>query len=366
MKRKKQRVMWLMFAVVFWLAGAGMALAAGNGQVFLRVTPQSDGTVKVTCEGTGIGQITNGKFRVSYDSAQAALVNAQKGSVVNAVSAELNHKADNHEIVLAFASANSFSADGTYLDMTFRLVGSTKAEDLKLTVAVEEMANDGADVTVAIGDTRWETAQEPENPNNGNQGQNGGNNNNNNNTGNSGGNNTTTPSGKTNIASATVGKISNKAFNNKQKKPAVKVRVNGQLLKAGQDYTLTYRNNKKPGKATIVITGIGNYTGTKEAYFNIVPKKAAIKKVTSPSAKKIRVTWKRDRMATGYEIQYSTNKSFKKGVKKVTIKKNKITSRVIKKCKSGKKYYVRIRSFKKIDGKKVYGSYSKKLTVKVK
>ncbi len=355
MKRKKQRVMWLMFAVVFWLAGAGMALAAGNSQVYLRVQPQADGTVKVSCEGTQIGNITNGKIRVYYELGQATLVSVQKGSVVSNISAEINDfNRQKGEIVVAFAAADVFSAEGSFLDMTFRTVGGIKPENLNLRVVVEEMANNGTDITPAIGATKWE-AQQPQNPSDGGNTNQGGN-----------GNTNVTPSTKTDIAAATVGKISNKTFNNKPKKPAVKVRVDGKLLKAGQDYTLTYKKNKKPGKATIVITGIGNYTGTKQVSFNITPKKTAVKKATSPSKGKIRLTWKRDKMATGYEVQCALNKSFKKGKKTVTVKKNKITSKVIGKCKSGKKYYVRIRSFKKISGKKVYGPYSKRLTVKVK
>lgn len=358
MKRKKQRVMWLMFAVVFWLAGAGMALAAGNPQVYLRVQPQNDGTVKVSCEGTQIGNITNGKIRLYYDMGQATLVSAQKGSVLNNVSVEVNDFGrQKGEVLVAFASADVFSSEGSFMDITFRPVAGVKAEDLNLRVAVEEMAINGTDITPAIGATKWE-AQQPadpdQNPSDGGNTNQGGN-----------GNTNVTPS-KTDIASATVGNISNKVFNNKQKKPAVKVRVGGTLLKAGQDYTLTYKNNKKPGKATVVITGIGNYTGTKQVSFNITPKKTAVKKATSPKKGKIRLTWKRDSMATGYEIQCALNKSFKKGKKTVTVKKNKVTAKVINKCKSGKKYYVRIRSFKKIDGKKVYGPYSKKLTVKVK
>ncbi|MDE6982323.1 MAG: fibronectin type III domain-containing protein, partial [Lachnospiraceae bacterium] len=65
-------------------------------------------------------------------------------------------------------------------------------------------------------------------------------------------------------------------------------------------------------------------------------------------------------------IQCNTNKKFKSGNKTVTVKKAKTTSAKISKLKSGKKYYVRMRAYKTIEGKKYAGSWSKVLTVKVK
>ncbi|WP_081667493.1 fibronectin type III domain-containing protein [Butyrivibrio sp. MB2005] len=69
----------------------------------------------------------------------------------------------------------------------------------------------------------------------------------------------------------------------------------------------------------------------------------------------------------GYEIQYSTNKSFKEdATKTVSINKTKTTSKTIKKLKSKTKYYVRIRTFTKKNGEKVYSKWSKTKNVKVK
>ena len=71
----------------------------------------------------------------------------------------------------------------------------------------------------------------------------------------------------------------------------------------------------------------------------------------------------------GYQVQYSTDKKFKKNTKTVTIKKNK-TSTTVKKLKANKKYYVRVRTYKnvKVNGKtkKVYSSWSKVKSVKTK
>lgn len=53
-------------------------------------------------------------------------------------------------------------------------------------------------------------------------------------------------------------------------KPKVKVKVSGVTLKKGMDYSISYKKNKKRGKATITIKGKGNYTGTKKVTFKIV------------------------------------------------------------------------------------------------
>lgn len=99
-------------------------------------------------------------------------------------------------------------------------------------------------------------------------------------------------------------------------------------------------------------------------------KETSIKKLTA-GKKKITVKWKKQRKNTdGYEIQYSTNKKFKKAVKTVTIKNNKKNVKTIKKLKRGKKYYVRIRTYKNVSSNgqiiRVYSDWSKKKSVKVK
>ena len=55
-------------------------------------------------------------------------------------------------------------------------------------------------------------------------------------------------------------------------------------LVAGTDYTVGYANNINAGTATVTITGIGDYTGTKAATFRIVPKKSAITRLKAARA----------------------------------------------------------------------------------
>ena len=69
---------------------------------------------------------------------------------------------------------------------------------------------------------------------------------------------------------------------------------------------------------------------------------------------------------TGYQILIATDKKFSKNRKAVTIKKNAVTAKTVKGLKSRKKYYVKVRSYKEMYGKKVYSNFSKVKTVKVK
>lgn len=123
------------------------------------------------------------------------------------------------------------------------------------------------------------------------------------------------------------------------------------------------------GKAVITVTAAGNSEykpATKTVTVTVTPKKATLNSVKSTARKTITVKWKRDAKADGYQIQYSTSKKFK-GAKTVDIKKNRTTSTKIKKnLKAGKKYYVRVRAYKKNGKSKICGSYSKVKYVKVK
>ena len=149
-------------------------------------------------------------------------------------------------------------------------------------------------------------------------------------------------------------------------KPSVTVKdINGKKVDAS-NYTVTYSNNKKVGKAKVTIAGKGNYTGKKTVTFKINPKSATMSKVTA-SKKAFTVKWKKQAtQTTGYQIQYSTNKNFKSGNKTLTINSNKTVSKKISKLKSKKTYYVRIRTYKAISGTKYYSTWSKAKAVKTK
>jgi len=95
------------------------------------------------------------------------------------------------------------------------------------------------------------------------------------------------------------------------------------------------------------------------------PKSANIKKIKA-AKKAVSVEWKKVSGVKGYQIQVATDKKFKKNKKTVTVKKQKTTKTTVKKLKAKKKYYVRMRTYKIVNGKKVYSSWSKVKTVKTK
>ncbi len=204
----------------------------------------------------------------------------------------------------------------------------------------------------------------------------------------------------------------------------IKPRVYVAGCSEGIDYVLSYSNNVNVGTASVMVTGIGYYSGSKTLNFTInakpapvtsvpqatepattaannqsatqatdetttqpaivtptqapsqttKPKTTAKKTVSKPkkvkisklktSKKAVTISWKKV-SSSGYQIQYGTNKKFKKA-KTVTVKKGKTTSKKISKLKKGEKYYFRIRAYKTQNGKKVYGAWSSAKNIKVK
>ena len=150
-------------------------------------------------------------------------------------------------------------------------------------------------------------------------------------------------------------------YDGKTKKPKVTVKDStGKVLKEGTDYTVSYPSGRKNvGKYKVKVTLKGNYTGSKDFEFTIKPKGTSLSKLTA-GKKQFKATWKKQKtQTTGYEVQYATNSGFSSGKKTVNIKKNKTTSETVKKLKAKKKYYVRIRTYKTVSGKKIYSGWSK-------
>lgn len=115
------------------------------------------------------------------------------------------------------------------------------------------------------------------------------------------------------------------------------------------------------GKATITVTAAKNqnYTkATKKVTITVKPKKVASLKSKTPKKGTLALSWSRDSKVSGYEIQCCQNSNFKSGVKTVKIKNNKTTKTTIKKLKSGRYYFIRIRTYKKVTGTTLYGNYS--------
>ena len=168
---------------------------------------------------------------------------------------------------------------------------------------------------------------------------------------------------KANVKNTTV-TVKNKYYTGKALKPEPVVKLGTATLKKGTDYTVSYKNNKKIGVATVTITGKGNYTGTTTATFKVCPKKSTLKTATSPKTKQMKVTYSKVKGVTGYQIKYSTSKKFTKNTTKVVNAKG--ASKTITKLKKGKTYYVKVRTYKTVKGTKIYSGFSKVKKVKIK
>ena len=131
-------------------------------------------------------------------------------------------------------------------------------------------------------------------------------------------------------------------------------------LSAGNEYRFKVRAFKTSGEGDLY----GAYSDV--VYTATTPNKVTISKVTK-GKKKLTAKWKKVSAGTGYIVEYATSKKFtSKTTKKVTVSSRKTVSKTIKNLKSKKKYYVRIRAYKTVKGKKYYGAYSKVKNVTVK
>lgn len=160
-------------------------------------------------------------------------------------------------------------------------------------------------------------------------------------------------------------------YNGKIKKPTVTVKAGKKTLDSS-DYTVSYASGrKKVGTYKVTVKLKGNYSGKKSVTFKIVPKGTSITGLKK-AKNGFTVKWKKQAMKmsryriSGYQIQYASDDAFTKNEKKVTLHGYKNVSKRITGLKGGKKYYVRIRTFRKIGENTYYSSWSKVKTVTTK
>ncbi len=143
---------------------------------------------------------------------------------------------------------------------------------------------------------------------------------------------------------------------------------NNKSVKVSRQGKITI-SRKFVGSAVITIKagGTQNYNETsKKITVTVKPLGTKISKASNTLKRKVTVKWKKKTSISGYAIQYSTDKKFKAGVKTVNVNGAKKSQKVLSKLKKGKKYYIRIATYKKVGKVKYYSSWSRVKSVKVK
>ncbi len=150
-------------------------------------------------------------------------------------------------------------------------------------------------------------------------------------------------------------------YSGKDKSPKVTVKDNSGNTIPDTQYRLSYTNGRRNvGVHTVVITFTGErYQGTMQTKYTIRP--AAVKGFSLSSKRgAIVASWKANAaQVTGYQIQYSRSRSFPARSRKnawITGRKT-VSKRLVSGLFSGKTYYVRIRSYKVVDGTKLYSKW---------
>ena len=148
-------------------------------------------------------------------------------------------------------------------------------------------------------------------------------------------------------------------YSGKIKTPTVKVYDTDGGRIASSNYTVSYPNGRKNiGTRTVEIEFTGEkYIGTMSAEFVINPPASSVKSLKVGKTY-ITVGFKAvSGSVSGYEIQYATKSSFSNAQ---SIKaSNTRVSKMVKSLKSGQKYYVRVRSYKKVSGTTYYSAWCK-------
>lgn len=132
------------------------------------------------------------------------------------------------------------------------------------------------------------------------------------------------------------------------------------------EVTIENKKEDKKEDKTTATTPTSQITTIKKKEIQIAKPSRVVKlKIKKSSKRSVKISWKKQKNASGYEVYRSTkkNKSFKKIT---TLKKAGKVIYVNKKLKKGKTYYYKVRAYKVVSGKKVYGKFSTIKKIKIK
>ena len=155
-------------------------------------------------------------------------------------------------------------------------------------------------------------------------------------------------------------------YNGKRRTPAVIVKDSQGNTISANNYTVTYRSGRiNVGKYKVTIKFKDNYSGIRNLYFSILPPKTTVSKLTAGRKNFTANISKKSSQVSGYQVQYATNTKFK-NAKHKTIGSYKTTKYTFKNLTAKKTYYVRVRTYKTVNGKHYYSPWSAYKTVKTK
>lgn len=167
---------------------------------------------------------------------------------------------------------------------------------------------------------------------------------------------------KRSVRSATCHYKKTRSYTGRWVKPNVTLKVGKVKLKKNRDYTLVYRNNLQIGKASVVIRGMGNFTGKKTITFKIVPQTPKIQKLKK-NKKSFVITYSSGKMVHGYRMEVSTASSFAaKKTQKYILNGNRFEACGLKKGT----YYIRVKAYYSKKGKRYESGYTSKRKIKIK
>ena len=90
----------------------------------------------------------------------------------------------------------------------------------------------------------------------------------------------------------------------------------------------------------------------------------SVKTTCTPGVGVLQFKWSKNTTANGYDIQYATDAGFSDAVTVSNLKSSRIRYKGYG-LKQGKTYYVRLRTYKTVGGKKYYSAWSAKKAVKI-
>lgn len=154
------------------------------------------------------------------------------------------------------------------------------------------------------------------------------------------------------ISKATVS-VASAVYTGKALKPAVKVKLSGKTL-SSKYYTVSYKNNKNIGTATVTVKGKNGYSGSVKKNFKILPDKVTGLK-TAVNSNTVKVAWKAIKGSVNYQVYMYEDGSW---VRKATTTglSAKITG-----LDGGTTYTFKVRAYKKVSGTNYIGAFSSKI-----